>query len=226
MILTAAAVISRITSNSFLNVKQKELSAHTSSLCVNFNTYFILSLGALPLLFIMYFKTLNFEIVSWALAGGIFGALGNACLIGALKQGELSVLGPVNSYKAVVGLVFGAFIIKEMPDFAAISGILLIIFGSYFVFDTTDEGFSLSLFKRRDIQFRLLALLFTGIEAVFIKKVILLSDALCSFFLWVIFGCVFSYVILKTGKRKVEICSIKRPFFVSAIQRFKCIFRI
>ena len=226
MFLTTIAVILRICANSFLNAGQKRLSATHSSLETNFKTYFILFLFCLPLLFVFYHKTLTFEVLFWAFAGGIFGALGNAFLIGALKHGELSVLGPINSYKAVVGLVFGVVLIGEIPTLAAIFGIFLIIFGSYFIFDTTDTGFSLSLLKRRDIQFRFLALVFTGIEAVFIKKVIILSDAFCSFLLWAIFGCLFYYIILKTCT-KTQNCTYKKtgikplgPFLPLAILVF------
>ena len=211
MFTTSLAVILRIISNSFLNTKQKKLSIYYSSLNVNFKTYFLLTVFALPLFFLLYFKSLNAEIFIWAATGGIFGALGNAFLISALKNGELSILGPVNSYKAIAGLVFGVFIIKELPGTESIIGIILIIFGSYFVFDTTKEGFSFALFKRKDIQHRFYALIFTGLEAVFIKKVIMLSDVFCSFLLWVIFGCVFSFLLLKVGRKKVDICSLK-PF--------------
>ena len=211
MFTTSLAVILRIISNSFLNTKQKKLSIYYSSLNVNFKTYFLLTVFALPLFFLLYFKSLNAEIFIWAATGGIFGALGNAFLISALKNGELSILGPVNSYKAIVGLVFGVFIIKELPGTESIIGIILIIFGSYFVFDTTKEVFSFALFKRKDIQHRFYALIFTGLEAVFIKKVIMLSDVFCSFLLWVIFGCVFSFLLLKVGRKKVDICSLK-PF--------------
>ena len=211
MFTTSLAVILRIISNSFLNTKQKKLSIYYSSLNVNFKTYFLLTVFALPLFFLLYFKSLNAEIFIWAATGGIFGALGNAFLISALKNGELSILGPVNSYKAIVGLVFGVFIIKELPGTESIIGIILIIFGSYFVFDTTKEGFSFALFKRKYIQHRFYALIFTGLEAVFIKKVIMLSDVFCSFLLWVIFGCVFSFLLLKVGRKKVDICSLK-PF--------------
>ena len=211
MFTTSLAVILRIISNSFLNTKQKKLSIYYSSLNVNFKTYFLLTVFALPLFFLLYFKSLNAEIFIWAATGGIFGALGNAFFFFFLKNGELSILGPVNSYKAIVGLVFGVFIIKELPGTESIIGIILIIFGSYFVFDTTKEGFSFALFKRKDIQHRFYALIFTGLEAVFIKKVIMLSDVFCSFLLWVIFGCVFSFLLLKVGRKKVDICSLK-PF--------------
>lgn len=202
MLLTILAVIFRISSNSALNTVQKVLSKTFSPLNTNFKTYFLLSLFCLPLLLCYCFDSLNLEIVLWSIIGGVFGAVGNWFIISALKLGELSILGPINSYKAVVALFFGIIILKEIPNFEAILGMILIIFGSYFVFETTKEGFSIAIFKRKDIQFRFLALIFSAIEAIFIKKVIILSDIYCSFYLWAIFGCVFSYVLLKINNKK------------------------
>lgn len=193
--------------NSFLNVIQKTLSKAISPLLINFKTYFFLCLVCLPLFFGIYFKGINFEIIFWALIGGVFGAAGNAFLIEALKYGELSVLGPINSYKAVIGLIFGIILIGEIPNMTALFGILLIIFGSYFIFENTKEGFSFSLFKRKDVVYRFLALILTAIEAVFIKKVIVMSDPYCSFLLWVIFGCLFSFLILKAKKEQLNLKS-------------------
>ncbi len=201
MLLIVFAIILRITSNSFLNVFQKEISGIYSALNTNFKTYFILSLFCLPLFFVFY-PEISLEVISWAFIGGFFGAVGNAFLIAALKCGELSILGPVNSYKAIAGLIFGVVLIGEIPNISAIFGIFLILFGSYFIFDTTEGGFHFALFKRKDILYRFLALIFSAIEAVFIKKVIILTDITCSFLLWVIFGFIFSFVLLKLNHVK------------------------
>jgi len=211
MLSTTLALILRITSNSALNALQKSVSLKNSPLNTNFKTYFILAIFALPLLLISYRSTLSGEILLQAFCGGIMGALGNAFLIAALKEGELSILAPINSYKAVVGLVFGLIILHEVPSFASIIGIFLIIAGSFFIFETEEGGFNIAVFKRKDIVYRFCALTFTAIEAVFIKKVIILSDAFTSFLLWVVFGCLFSFVILKSRREKSEIKTLK-PF--------------
>lgn len=195
------AIFLRIFSNSALNTLQKELSKTFSPLNTNFKTYFILSLFCIPLFFI-YYPQISSEAIILAFAGGFFGALGNVFLISALKYGELSVLGPINSYKAIAGLIFGIILIGEIPDITAVIGIVLIISGSYFIFDAANEGFGPSLFRRKDIIYRFLALIFTAIEAVFIKKVIILTDITCSFLLWVIFGFIFSFIILKINRKK------------------------
>lgn len=210
MSLIIFAIILRITSNSALNAMQKSLSNAFSPLNTNFKTYFLLSLFCLPLFFIHYFDKINPQLIFLAVTGGIFGTCANAFLISALKHGELSVLAPINSYKAIVGLVFGIILLGEIPDLKAIFGIILIIFGSFIIFDTVEEKCTLALFKRKDIRFRILALIFSAIEAVLIKKTIILSDICCSFYLWAIFGFVFSYILLKINKEKIF--SIKHEF--------------
>lgn len=197
MLGTVAAVILRILSNPFSNVLQKKLTLKGyEPLSINFLSYLGLSLFCI--LFLWQIDLLNTSLIAYkyAFIGGIFGALGNGFLISALEKGDLSVLGPINSYKSVVAMLFGIFILKELPTVQGILGIFLVIYGSYFVFGTQKEGFSIKLLKRRDILYRILALIFTAIEAVFIKKVIMFSDILTSFVFWCWFGMLFSFVMV------------------------------
>ena len=124
--------------------------------------------------------------------------MGNAFLVLALRWGDLSVLGPINSYKSIVGLIIGIILLGEWPSLAGISGMAFIIGGSYFVFDTTDEGFTWSLFRNKEIQYRILALVLTAVEAVFLKKVILLSDTPTSLVIWSCSGMLFAFASLLT----------------------------
>ena len=72
----------------------------------------------------------------------------------------------------------------------------LIVYGSYYVLDTMDEHFSLALLKRKEIQYRIWAMVLTAIEAVFIKKIILYSSTTISFIVWCWFGAIFSFALL------------------------------
>ena len=199
--LTSAAVVLRILSNPFGNVFQKQLTAKKNHpLLVNFLTYLLLS-------FLCVFLVLN---VNWSdqprqfwfysILVGIAGAVGNGFLVKALQKGDLSVLGPINSYKSVVGIIVGIFLLHEIPNLAGIFGIGLIVYGSYFVLDTTEERFSWALLKRPEIQFRIWAMILTAIEAVFIKKVILSSSATLAFVSWCWFGALFSLALLLVYK--------------------------
>jgi drug/metabolite transporter (DMT)-like permease len=84
----------------------------------------------------------------------------------------------------------------EVPGVWGILGVALIVYGSYFVLDTTEERFSWELLRRADIQFRIWAMILTAIEAVFVKKVILASSTTIAFFSWCFFGALFSLILL------------------------------
>ena len=74
----------------------------------------------------------NLSLTCWlyAVLGGLFGALGNSYLVKALKNGELSVLGPINAYKSVVAMVIGFFMLKEIPS---VYGVISVFFAIVFL---------------------------------------------------------------------------------------------
>ena len=150
-----------------------------------------MSLISIPLLLLVNFSLITPEFWLYAIAGGITGAIGNCFMVLALKQGELSVLGPINSYKAIVGMIFGIFLLHEYPNIYGVLGIGLIIIGSYFILESPKA------LLRKDIQYRIYALIFTAIEAVFIKKVIILSSIASSFIISSFLGAIFSYLIMR-----------------------------
>jgi len=193
MAIIILAILIRIFSNSMSNVIQKQLTSFgIGAYFINFIMYLGLTLICLP--FVNFANLSGLSAVVWvsAILGGLFGALGNSYLVKALQKGDLSVLGPINAYKSVVAMLFAIILLREIPTIYGIFGIILIIWGSYFVFATQKEGFSLALFKRQDIRFRIYALIFTAIEAVFIKNVIVNSDINTAFFMWCVFGCLFT----------------------------------
>ncbi len=199
--LTSAAVVLRILSNPFGNVFQKQLTAKKNHpLLVNFLTYLLLSFLCVFLVLNVNWSDLPRQFWFYSILVGIAGAVGNGFLVKALQKGDLSVLGPINSYKSVVGIIVGIFLLHEIPNLAGIFGIGLIVYGSYFVLDTTEERFSWALLKRPEIQFRIWAMILTAIEAVFIKKVILSSSATLAFVSWCWFGALFSLALLLVYK--------------------------
>ena len=192
ILLNIIAILFRIFSNSFSNVFQKKLTkSGEAATCINCINYILMSLISIPLLLLVNFSLITPEFWLYAIAGGITGAIGNCFMILALKQGELSVLGPINSYKAIVGMIFGIFLLHEYPNIYGVLGIGLIIIGSYFILESPKA------LLRRDIQYRIYALIFTAIEAVFIKKVIILSSIASSFIISSFLGAIFSYLIMR-----------------------------
>lgn len=192
ILLNIIAILFRIFSNSFSNVFQKKLTkSGEAATCINCINYILMSLISIPLLLLVNFSLITPEFWLYAIAGGITGAIGNCFMVLALKQGELSVLGPINSYKAIVGMIFGIFLLHEYPNIYGLLGIGLIIIGSYFILESPKA------LLRKDIQYRIYALIFTAIEAVFIKKVIILSSIVSSFIISSFLGAIFSYLIMR-----------------------------
>jgi drug/metabolite transporter (DMT)-like permease len=204
--LTGALFISvvialRILSNPLANVFQKKLSTGGNHpLMINFITYTILAFVGILFLTNADWHDLPADFWIYSLLGGIAGSLGNGFLVKALHLGDLSVLGPVNAYKSAIALLAGILFLGEIPNLTGITGIILIIAGSYFVLDTTPERFTWRLLRNRAIQYRIWAMFLTATEAVFIKKVIGASSAELAFAGWSLFGAFFSYWLLRFYK--------------------------
>lgn len=209
MLTTICALIFRIFSNPIANMLQKSLSERHSAVLINLYSYGLLSLVCAGSLCFADYNLISYGLDFWGyvLVAGFLCTLGTVCLIKALQCGELSVLGPINSYKCLVGLLFGFVILGEVPNAISIIGVLLIICGSWFIFDTVQEGFSFKLFKRKDIILRFCALFLTGAEAAVLKKIILMSSPEESFILWCFSGFVFSALLMILFKKKIQ------PFF-------------
>lgn len=199
----------RILSNPCANAVQKKLAENNSSVLINLYSFGFLCLFCIiPAL---HYNWALYDISYWfyAILSGFLCTLGSVCLIKALEIGEISVLGPINSYKCIVGLILGAIFLGEIPDISEIFGVLFIILGSWFIFDTVKEGLSFALFKRLDIILRFCALLCSGSEAIVLKKVIQMSSATESFILWCIFGFIFSLIFFVLLRKKFVLFSKK-----------------
>jgi drug/metabolite transporter (DMT)-like permease len=202
---TLLAVMIRILINPFSNVLQKQITIKGQHpLFINLTTYALLAFISIFLVFDISIQSLDTEFWIYSIAGGITGALGNGFIVKALEKGELSVLGPINAYKSIVGMLFAYLLIKEIPNAWGIAGMIFIIIGSYFVLDTTEEKFSWQLFKTPAIQYRLAALILTGIQAVLDKKVIEHSNLTIAFAGWSIFGAGFSFIFILFTKVSIQ----------------------
>lgn len=222
MLLTTIAVLLRVLSNPLGNVFQKQLTNRCNHpLLINFLTFLLLSLCCVIPAAQVRWLELPFEFWMYCVLAGIVGATGNGFLVKALQWGDLSVLGPINSYKSVVGIIVGIFLLGEIPNLWGIAGMALIVYGSYFVLDTMDGHFSWSLLRRKEIQYRIWAMILTAIEAVFIKKIILYSSTTLSFIVWCWFGALFSFILLfafkvRLGKeiKRIRIRDLSRYLYL------------
>ncbi len=209
MFYTLVALVVRIFANPAASLFRKKLtlpgggrSGGNDPLSVNLATYLVLSVGCVPWALGVDWGAMPWEFWWNCVLVGLFGGVGNAYVVMALQCGELSVLGPVNSWKSVVGMAVGVVVLGEVPGLWGLVGVALIIGGSYFVLVRTGERFSWRLLGRPDIRYRLLAMIFTAVEAVFIKQVIVLSSTGVSFIVWCWFGGVMAAIVAVLFRRK------------------------
>lgn len=208
MLSTCIGILIRIFSNSYLNVFQKILTNKgQKSSVINFYTYLGLSICGLCFLNRITFSG---EILINVLIMGFLGALGNYFIIKALSLGDLSAIAPINSYKPIVAMIIGFLYLKEIPSLIALGGIALIIFGTYFVLGIKSQN----KIDSKAILYRVLALIFSGTEAIFIKKIILLSGVTNAFFLWAFSGLLFSFLFLAISRHKPQIKSHKHQLLL------------
>lgn len=200
MIGLITGVITRIVSNSYLNVFQKILTNNGEhSSIINFYTY--LGLVIIGFIFCPH-PEFYINILPVILIMGLLGSLGNYFIIKALSCGELSILAPINSYKPVVALILGIFLLGEIPTISKILAIVLIIIGTFILIGT-------KFTPNKAYLYRFLALIFSGTEAIFIKKLILLTSIETTFLYWALAGLIFSFIIALKNPLKISRTSIK-----------------
>ena len=172
MILTSVAIILRVLSNPLGNVFQKRLTnRYNHPLLINFLTFLLLSVFCIIPAIQVRWLELPFEFWKYCILAGIVGATGNGFLVKALQCGDLSVLGPINSYKSVVGIIVGIFLLGEIPNLWGIAEVHLVkefkrikirdLFSYFYlvlcigtmqyttnyVFDHMEVGYALALFQ-------------------------------------------------------------------------------
>jgi drug/metabolite transporter (DMT)-like permease len=192
-------VLARIVSNPVSNVFQKLLTRKGATpLFIILATFSLLSLFCAPLI-LWQWEACDPRFWLDVTLCALLAVAGNVTLVAALQRSDLSVLGPINAYKSIVSLLPGILLLHEIPTLAELAGIALIIFGSIIVVgrDQQTRQFTFgSLFRERGVQLRFAALVFSAVEAVFLKRALLESTPVMTFGFWAILGFGCSAVVL------------------------------
>ncbi|KAB7732229.1 EamA family transporter [Rudanella paleaurantiibacter] len=189
--LTSLAILVRIVANPLANVFQKQLTERSAEpLFVTAATYGFLSLVCLAVVTLERLVGLSTAFWTNMTACAVLSVLGNVFLVRAMRIGDLSVLGPINAYKAVVSMLVGLVLLDEQPTLAGLTGIGLIVAGSYVVLRQpgASSPLSMAVFGRADVRLRVLALLCSAVDGVFLKKAIVVSSPLTAFSYWCLLG--------------------------------------
>jgi len=189
--LTALAVLIRIVANPLSNVFQKQLAQRSAEPLVTIvATHGLLTVLALAILAGMPVAALGPDFWGNILTAVVLAVGGYLFLWYALKSADLSVLGPINAYKAVLGLLLAVVLIGEVPSLWGLIGVALIVTGSYFVIDRVPgqgHGSAFRQFSREPgVQLRFAALICSATESVFLKRALLLSSPVTTFLIWTV----------------------------------------
>ncbi len=193
LMLTALFVVARILANPVANVFQKQLAQREANpVFIIGASHALLTLMVLPLAIRTQLTALGAAFWGNMAICAVLAVTGNALIVCALRLTDLSILGPINSYKAVVSLALGVFLIGEVPSAYGLAGVLLILAGSYFIVDRAPNqprgnAFA-QFFRDRGIQLRFAGLLCSATEAVFLKRAVLQSSPVLTFVFWSILG--------------------------------------
>jgi drug/metabolite transporter (DMT)-like permease len=197
MMLTAVLLILRISSNPLSNLFQKKIVAgEGNSRIIILMVHSFLLISVLPYIITVNWNEYPVRFYEYMIICSLFAVASNVMLVEALKFSDLSIIGPINSYKPIIGMVFGLFIINEVPNLTGILGVLLIIAGSYMIAGKkSNENAAVTLLNfmnERGVKLRFGALLFSGTEAVFLKKAMMFAPASAAFIFWCFFCFLFS----------------------------------
>lgn len=181
-------VFLRLGCNAWLNVLQKRvLQKHLSAALLLSTTFALLAFWIAPLLFFYSFENLPAAFWCNMMLVAVLDVPGNYFLVKSLGLAELSLIGPLNSYKPVVALLLGVLVLGEVPSLTGLAGVVIILLGSLLLSPKPDLHHPHKrtvLWRDRGAWHRLLALLFTASASIFLKAAINVSSALHTFLAW------------------------------------------
>ncbi|MGL4465223.1 MAG: EamA family transporter [Planctomycetia bacterium] len=201
--MTILFIAARILANPFSNVLQKGLTGRGASpLFVVFAVHCLLTIAVLPFA----------PAPSVSASSEFFGAMvvcallavsGNVLIVAALKRTDLSILGPVNAYKPIVGLVGAALFLGEIPGMGEAAGVLLVVVGSHLLTGGRSAGGEAGrFFADRGVRLRLAAVAASATEAVVLKHAVELSSPWTTYAAWCWMGAVISGAAWAASKDK------------------------
>ena len=190
---TALVVALRIVANPMANVFQKRLvQGAIHPLVVIGMTHALLTVLVLPFVVRVAWQALAPAFWSNMALCAVLAVAGNALLVAALHRSDLSLLGPINAYKAVLSLALATVVLGEVPNAFGLAGVLLIVLGSLLVVDREPGQQRASAMARlvgdRGVQLRLAALVCSATEAVFLKRAQTFGSPFTTFLAWAFLG--------------------------------------
>lgn len=181
-------VAGRVLTSSGANALQKHLTIRDlHPLLIVAATLVLLAVYLLPALYVMPMAALPLAFWGAIALAALLDTPGNIFLVTSVSLTDLSLVGPLNAYKPVVGLVLGMLLLGEMPTVGGGVGVAIIVAGSLLLAPAghgTGWAAVRALARDRGVQFRMLSLVMTAGAAVFMKQAINVSSSMQTFVAW------------------------------------------
>ncbi len=150
---------------------------------------------------------------------------GNFLLLRSIQRTDLSIFGPLNSYKPVVGLLLGWWILSEAPTLFGVVGMAIVLVGSLLLADRSQcasVGTRRAYFgmNQPGVRDRLIAVALTAAGSIFLKLAMQHRDSLTSLAAWSLLSWLLALGwLLAVGWLQGERSSTKINFLRIALQR-------
>lgn len=200
-------IFCRLLLSSISNVFQKKLSHRgLHPFYIVAATYLVLSLLAASLFNMVNFTELSNTFWINVFLASLLDVGGWMFLMVSLSKTDLSVFGPLNSYKIIISMVLAIFFLGEIPNFQGFLGVLVIVTGSFFLIPISDSkniNRIKNLLLNKGVQARFLSLLLFSIGTIFLKNSVILANPFDTLIFWSLMGLplilIANHFILKDG---------------------------
>ncbi len=191
----AALVAIRIASTSWANVVQKRM-LHASSFSPL--SMFAIEWGWMTLLSVPWWIGtfwLGGLFWYWMLLTCLLEVPGNVMLLRSLRTTELSIFGPLASFKPAISLLLGFLLFAEVPTALGVVGVLVVLLGSAILTSEPRDADASQLTqaqRRLGVRDRLLSTVMTAMASVFLKQALEVANQWQVLSAWCLLGWLLS----------------------------------
>ena len=156
----------------------------------------------------------------WMTLACVLEVPGNFLLLRSIQRTDLSIFGPLNSYKPVVGLLLGWLILAELPTLFGVIGMAIVLLGSLLLADRSqssaevDQRRSYFGINQPGVRDRLIAVALTAAGSIFLKLAMQYRDTVTSLAAWSLVSW-----LLALGWLLIDRGSASKNFVRVAMQR-------
>lgn len=210
-LIIALLVTARIAATNWANVFQKQmlLSRSVTPLALVTSMWGWITLMTMPWWLSSWDRSAAFW--GWMILACLLEVPGNVLLLRSLRTTELSVFGPLSSFKPVISLLVAFVIFGERTSSYGLLGVLIVLIGTLWLTTEPSDGAVMltRAARRAGVRDRLMAVLLTAVASVFMKQALPHASQLQVVAVW----CVLSYVIAWVWKNFDQTNVVLREVF-------------